>query len=107
MLRTVYVSILASRSRVLYIGVTNDIARRLAEHRSKTLPGFTDRYNVSRLVYLETYPDPVSAIAREKHLKCWRRDKKIRLIEAKNPTWRDLTAEIFDGGDASSTSSAR
>jgi len=95
-----YVYIVASRSRVLYIGVTNEIARRLAAHRSKKLPGFTDRYNVSRLVYVETYPDPASAIAREKQLKCWRRDKKLGLIEAEYPTWRDLATEILDGGGA-------
>lgn len=97
-MRAMDVYILASRSRVLYIGVTNDIARRLAEHPSKTLPGFTDRCNVSRLVSLETYPDPASAIAiaREKQFTCWRRDKKISLIEAEDPTWRGLATETVD-----------
>ena len=93
--RTYYVYILASRSRVLYICVTNDLARRLAEHRSGSVPGFTSTYNVTRLVYVEDYSDPVTAIAREKQLKTWRRDKKVALIEAANPGWRDLADEVL------------
>ncbi len=98
-MRTFYVYILASRSRVLYIGVTNDLGRRLAEHRSGSTPGFTSRYSVTRLVLLEDYPDPAAAIAREKQLKNWRRDKKVALIEATNPGWRDLANEVL--GDPS------
>jgi putative endonuclease len=95
--RTFYAYILASRSRVLYIGVTNDLVRRLAQHRSGSIPGFTSKYNVTRLVLLEDNPDPRSAIAREKQLKNWRRDKKVALIEAANPEWRDLAAEVLGG----------
>jgi putative endonuclease len=88
-MRTYFVYILASRSRTLYIGVTNDIARRLAQHRVARV-GFTARYQCNRLVLLETTPDAGSAIAREKQLKNWRREKKIALIQATNPGWDDL-----------------
>jgi len=85
------VYILASKSRVLYIGVTNDLERRLFEHKQKLVPGFTSQYNVTRLVYFEDYGDIRDAIAREKQLKGWRREKKTVLIEAMNPQWRDLS----------------
>ncbi|MBT1180210.1 GIY-YIG nuclease family protein [Bifidobacterium vespertilionis] len=79
---------------VLYIGVTNNIIRRMHEHRNHTADGFTARYNVSKLVYMETAPDPVAAIAREKQLKGWTRAKKNALIEAANPEWRDLWPDL-------------
>ena len=86
-----YVYLLASKKHgTLYIGVTNDIVRRVYEHRTKVVRGFTSTYDVGKLVYFEIYEDPVSAIAREKELKKWRRDWKIRLIEEKNPEWVDL-----------------
>jgi putative endonuclease len=88
-----YVDIMASISRVLYIGVTNDLSRRVLEHKSKRVEGFTQRYNVNRLVYFEATADVRAAIAREKELKGWRRSKKIELIERTNPDWRDLSAE--------------
>jgi putative endonuclease len=88
---TYYVYLLASRKYgTLYIGVTNDLIRRVYEHRSKVVDGFTRRYDVDKLVWFEVYDDVLSAIAREKELKKWRRDWKIRLIEEQNPNWMDL-----------------
>ena len=90
-----YVYILASRRHgTLYIGVTNDLARRLEQHRSGAVSGFTRTYKVYRLVYVETFDDPVSAITREKQMKKWNRDWKIRLIEENNPYWSDLTGML-------------
>ena len=86
-----YVYILASRKHgTLYIGVTRDLVRRVHEHKTKAVPGFTTKYGVDKLVLFEIYEDPVTAIAREKELKKWRRDWKTSLIEAKNPNWDDL-----------------
>ena len=82
-----FVDIMASRSHNLYIGVTNSIVRRVREHKDRTFEGFTARYNVDRLVWYETYPYIRTAIAREKQLKGWVRDKKIALIEEMNPAW--------------------
>jgi putative endonuclease len=87
------VYIMASRSHNLYIGVTNSIVRRVREHKAHTLEGFTDKYNVDRLVWCETYPYIRTAIAREKQLKGWVRAKKLQLIEDSNPTWQDLSDE--------------
>ena len=90
-----YVCLLASdRNGTLYIGVTNDIVRRVFEHKSKAVPGFTKRYAVDRLVWYEIYDDPTSAITREKELKKWRREWKVRLIEEQNPQWIDLYPQI-------------
>jgi putative endonuclease len=86
-----YVYILASRPRgTLYIGVTSDLIRRVHEHRSKAVPGFTKKYGVHRLVYFETFGDIESAILREKQMKEWKRAWKIKLLEAENPFWEDL-----------------
>ncbi|GLS73492.1 nuclease [Methylobacterium tardum] len=86
-----HVYLLASRRHgTLYLGVTNNLARRVHEHRSRLSPGFTATYGVTRLVWYETYDRIVEAIEREKALKKWRRDWKIRLIEAMNPDWSDL-----------------
>ncbi len=86
-----YVYLLASgKHGTLYIGVTRDLVRRVYEHKQKVVPGFTSRYGVDRLVWYEIYDDPVTAITREKELKKWRRDWKIRLIEETNPNWVDL-----------------
>lgn len=88
------VYILASRPRgALYIGVTNNLVRRLWEHKQKQTEGFTEQYGVDVLVYVESTPDVKSAIAREKQLKKWNRDWKIKLIEEQNPYWRDLSVE--------------
>ena len=89
-MRTYYVYIMASRSRVLYTGVTNDLARRVDEHKLSLTPGFTSRYHVTRLVHFEEFGDVRDAIAREKQLKGWLRARKMRLIEQKNPSWEDL-----------------
>jgi putative endonuclease len=88
-----YVYILASKSRVLYIGVTRHLAVRIAQHKAGEYGAFTQKYKVYRLVYYERYYSPNVAIAREKKLKGWRREKKIALIERDNPTWEDLAAE--------------
>ena len=86
-----YVYILASRKYgTLYIGVTSDLVRRVYEHKTKIVPGFTKRYAIDKLVLFEIFDDPVSAIAREKELKKWRRDWKTRLIDEQNPNWDDL-----------------
>ncbi len=88
--RTYWVYIMASRSRVLYIGVTRDLIRRGQEHRAMRRLGFTARYRVTRLVWFESYTDVWLALAREKQLKGWRRSKKVGLIEAGNLGWEDL-----------------
>ncbi len=90
-----YVYLLASdRNGTLYLGVTNDIVRRVCQHKSKVVPGFTKRYAVDKLVWFEIYDDPTSAITREKGLKKWRRESKIRLVEEQNPQWIDLYPQI-------------
>jgi putative endonuclease len=92
-----YVYLFASRRYgTLYLGVTNDLMRRVHEHKSHEVPGFTARYGVDRLVWFEAYDDPKGAIAREKQLKKWRRDWKIRLIEGQNPEWRDLYSALLN-----------
>ena len=95
-MRDYFVYIMANISRTLYIGMTNDLERRVYEHRAKLIPGFTKRYNITLLVYFESFPDPGSAIAREKELKGWLRAKKVALIESMNPEWKDLSADWFD-----------
>jgi putative endonuclease len=84
---------MASASRALYIGVTNNIERRVIEHRGKRLPGFSAKYNTRELVYVQPFGDIRAAITREKQLKGWLRTKKIALIESTNPHWKDLSAE--------------
>ena len=93
--RLYYVYILASDSRRTYIGVTNDLRRRVWQHRNKRVVGFTADYNITSLVHFETTPDVRSAISREKELKGWRREKKVALIERENLGWRDLAADWF------------
>jgi putative endonuclease len=93
-----YVYLLASdKNGTLYLGVTNDVVRRAYQHKSKAVGGFTKRYQVERLVWFEIYDDAVTAIAREKELKKWRRAWKIRLIEESNPNWADLYPAIAAG----------
>jgi putative endonuclease len=90
-----YVYLLASRKYgTLYLGVTNDLVRRVFEHKSKSVDGFSSRYEVNRLVWFETHDDPEAAIAREKKIKKWNRDWKIRLIEEENLDWLDLYPSI-------------
>lgn len=88
-----YTYILASDSGTLYIGVTNNLERRISEHQQKIAEGFTKKYNCNKLVYYEHYTDVRTAIERETQLKKWRREKKEHLIAARNPTWSDLSAE--------------
>jgi len=94
MSNTYCVYILASRSRNLYTGMGNNLERRMIEHRQVLVPGFTSRYRIFRLVYFELFGDVRDAIAREKEIKAWRRQKKIRLIESYNPTWTDLAEPL-------------
>ncbi len=94
-MKSYYVYILASkRNGTLYIGVTDNLVRRVYEHKNGFVNGFTDRYGVHRLIYYEQYESIESAIQREKRLKTWHRAWKIRLIEEKNPEWKDLYDDI-------------
>src|SRR5260370_26237873 len=87
-----FVYILANRPRgTLYVGVTNDLARRISEHKAKLVPGFTRKYGVDQLMYFEQYPSILEARAREHSLKRWRRAWKIELIRKLNPDWHDLS----------------
>ena len=90
-----FVYIMASKSKTLYTGMTNNLERRVYEHKHKLVPGFTARYNINRLVYYEQTTNVRSAIEREKQIKAWRREKKIKLIESMNPEWKDLSEELF------------
>ncbi len=92
---TYFVYILASDRGVIYVGVTSDLARRLAEHQLGLVEGFTSRYKVHRLVYFEETRDVRSAIEREKQIKSWRREKKLALIRELNPRFEDLSTDIL------------
>lgn len=95
-MKSYYVYIMASKQNgTLYIGVTNDLLRRVNEHKAHTVGGFTDKYNVTNLVYYDITESVQAAISREKQLKQWKRDWKIALIEKENPTWKDLAVELF------------
>ena len=93
--RTYCVYILASRTRRLYAGVTNDLQRRVLEHREGKVPGFTKQYKIFRLVHFEMFGEITMAIAREKEIKGWRREKKVWLIERNNKTWEDLAEKLW------------
>lgn len=98
-MKDLFVYMMTNRSRVvLYTGVTNNLERRVAEHRSKAVPGFTRRYELDRLVYYEVFPSPRDAIAREKEIKGWVRAKKNTLIAGLNPKWNDLGPTLFGAG---------
>ena len=87
-----YIYMLSSRNnKVLYVGMTNNLQRRMYEHKHHLVEGFTDKYNVTKLVYFEETSDVNAAIEREKQLKKWRREKKNKLIESMNPNWNDLS----------------
>ena len=95
-MKTYYVYILASkRNGTLYTGITNDLARRVIEHKSGLIKGFTKKYSVNKLVYFESTNDVNAAILREKRLKKWKRQWKIELIEKSNPDWKDLSKDLL------------
>jgi putative endonuclease len=94
MSRRFHVYILASRSRRLYVGVTGSLTRRIAQHRNGEIKGFSKKYQMVRLVYVEETTDPGVAIRREKQIKGWLRRKKLDLIESLNPEWRDLAENL-------------
>ncbi|MEK7096664.1 MAG: GIY-YIG nuclease family protein [Patescibacteria group bacterium] len=93
-MKTYYFYIMASESGTLYVGVTGNLYRRVAEHKNGQIDGFTTKYQCHKLVYFEETPDVVSAIEREKQIKKWRREKKEYLIRTINPTWADLSEGI-------------
>ena len=93
-----YVHIMANASRMVYTGVTNDLQRRVLEHKRKLIKGFAGRCNITHLVYHEVTNDVNAAIAREKQIKGWLRSPKLALVESANPAWQDLSAEWFDDG---------
>jgi putative endonuclease len=96
-MRQYYVYILTNRKQgVLYTGITNDLERRMYEHKNKLIPGFTSKYNLKKLVFFEETIDVNSAIAREKQIKSWLRKKKVALIESINPEWRDLSEDWYE-----------
>ena len=95
-MRQYYIYILASLSRRLYIGITSDLVARTHKHKNGAFPGFTKQYNINRLVYFETTGKSIGAIAREKQLKRWPRERKVRLIERENPDWRDLAVGWYE-----------
>jgi putative endonuclease len=94
-MKTFYVYILGSKTGTLYTGITNNLKRRVIEHKEGVVPGFTKTYHVDKLLYLETFQTAAAAIAREKQIKSYRREKKIKLIDARNPQWLDLTGTLM------------
>lgn len=94
--RQYYVYIMTNRSGTPYTGVTNNIKQRVYQHKNKLIEGFTKKYNINKLIYVETFYDINSAISREKTIKGWLRKKKIELINASNPDWRDLSEGWYD-----------
>ena len=91
--RRYYVYLLTNwNNKVIYLGVTNNLERRLYEHKNKLVKGFSEKYNVNKLVYFEETQDVTAAIAREKEIKKWRREKKNQLVNRMNPNWKDLSS---------------
>jgi len=95
-MKTYYIYIMASKTGTLYVGLTNNIKRRVYQHKQHKVPGFTDKYDIDRLLYFETLGDSLSAIRREKQIKAWRREKKIQLIDSQNPGWNDLSEDWYE-----------
>ena len=95
-IKNYYIYIMASQSGTLYVGMTNDIKKRVYQHKNHSIPGFTDKYNVDQLLYIETTSDSVSAIRREKQLKKWGREKKVALVDSQNPDWKDLSKGWYE-----------
>ncbi len=95
-MKAFYVYMMTNRSRVvLYTGITNSLMRRVSQHQNSEIEGFTKSYEINRLVYYECFNDPRDAIAREKEIKGWRRNKKNALVETMNPNWADLSPTLF------------
>ena len=90
-----FVYIMSNSSKMLYTGITNDVETRAFQHKSKRIPGFTQRYNLHKLVYFERFSNVLEAIGREKQIKGWSRFKKVALIESVNPKWLDLAEDHF------------
>jgi putative endonuclease len=95
-MKTMYVYIMSSKSAVLYVGVTNDIKRRVCEHKNHLVESFSDKYKIDRLVYVEEKKNATSAIKREKEIKAWRREKKVNLIESNNSDWEDISRDWYN-----------
>ncbi|MDD5693556.1 MAG: GIY-YIG nuclease family protein [Patescibacteria group bacterium] len=99
-MREYFVYIMTNQSGTLYIGVTNNLEKRVLEHKNELIDGFTKKYNCKKLIYFEQTSDVESAISREKQLKKWRREKKVKLINKLNPSWEDLSRSLgFDRDD--------
>jgi putative endonuclease len=96
-MKTYYVYIMSSQTGILYVGVTNNLELRVHQHKSKTIEGFTKRYNITCLVYYTAFEDVIAAIAAEKRIKGWVRARKVALVEETNPDWRDLSADWYEG----------
>jgi putative endonuclease len=91
-----FVYILTNKyNKVLYVGITNNLIRRVYEHKNKLISGFTSKYNVNKLVYYESFQSVFDAIKREKEMKGWKREKKVALINSFNPEWKDLYEELI------------
>ena len=95
-MKNYYVYIIAGKSGTLYVGITSNIKKRVYEHKNRLIPGFTDKYGIDRLLYFEAMTDVSSAIKREKQIKAWRREKKVKLIDSLNPQWKDLSEDWYD-----------
>jgi putative endonuclease len=95
-MKTYYIYIMTNHSRTIYTGVTNNLERRVQEHKDKLISGFTKKYNITELLYYEETNDVYAALAREKEIKGWLRVKKIALIETMNPEWKDLSLDWYD-----------
>ena len=93
--KTYYVYIMSSKTGTLYVGMTNNIKRRVYEHKSHLIPVFTDKYKIEQLLYVEAINDPSFAIKREKQIKAWRREKKVSLIDSTNPQSEDLSIDWY------------
>jgi len=106
-MKTYYVYIMTNNSRTLYTGVTSNLERRVFEHKHKLLPGFTQKYNLNRLVYFESCGDIRSAIQREKQIKGWLRAKKVALIVSGNHAWRDLSEAWYEKNNSKDSSPAK
>jgi len=94
-----FVYIMSNESKMLYVGVTNDVTGRSFEHKSKSTPGFTKKYNLHKLVYFEEFANIPAAIAREKQIKGWLRSKKVALVNSRNPQWKDLAETYYKSGE--------